>query len=213
LMIPGHDRTAVDYIPLGVAIAKRGYVCLAVTQPGFGRSTGSPDFVGPQTVAAMLAGYRKLSCEDFVDSTRMALFGYSRGAMAASLMAARLPRLRCVILGGGIYDLGAAYREIKDEGIRQNIEREAGVDSAAWRERSSLFLADHFECPVLILHGGADTSAPVSQARRLHDALAGLGKPSELVIIEGAEHGLPPNLILEHTLDFLARYLDVNTGK
>jgi len=208
LMIPGYARSAVDYIPLGVALAKRGYVCLAVTQPGFGRSTGAPDFVGPRTVEAMLAGYAKLIREDFVDSTKTALFGYSRGAMAASLMATRLSRLRGVILGGGIYDLGAAYREIKDEGIRQNIEREAGLDSAAWRERSSLFRADHFECPVLILHGEADASAPVSQARHLHDRLTQLGKFSELEIIPGADHGLPPNLILKYALPFLARNLD-----
>jgi dipeptidyl aminopeptidase/acylaminoacyl peptidase len=213
LMIPGYNRTAVDYIPLGVALAKKGYVCLAVTQPGFGRSTGPPDFVGPQTIAAMLEGYRRLIREEFVDSTRMALFGYSRGAMAASLMAARLPRLGCVVLGGGIYDLGAAYREIKDEDIRQNIEKEAGVDSAAWQQRSSLFLADRIECPVLILHGEADASAPVSQAHCLHDTLTRLGKPSELVIVEGADHGLPPNLILEHALPFLARHLHMDTGE
>ena len=212
LMIPGYMRSAVDQIPMAVALAKRGYVCLALSQPGFGRSTGKPDFAGPRTVAAMMEGYRRLLAESFVDTARTALYGYSRGAMVASLMVPRLPGLRCAVLGGGVYDLAAAYRELDIEGIRRNIEVEAGSDSTSLRARSSIFEAGRFGCPVMILHGEKDLNSPVEQARRMHEELRRLGKESELVVIEGAGHGLPPRVVLEHTIDFLDRHLGTAGG-
>jgi dipeptidyl aminopeptidase/acylaminoacyl peptidase len=208
MLIPGYSRSAVDYIPMSLALAKRGYACLAVTQPGFGRSSGHPDFVGPSTVSALSDGYSRFVAVPFVDSTRTVLFGYSRGAMAASLMACRLPGLRGAILGGGIYDLSAAYREIECEGIRRNIEAETGGDPSALRERSSLYLVDQFQCPVFILHGENDPSAPVSQAFRLHERLLEAGKSSQLEVVEGAGHGLAPHLVLKHILGCLERWLN-----
>jgi dipeptidyl aminopeptidase/acylaminoacyl peptidase len=207
MLIPGYSRSAVDYIPLSLALAKRGYACVAVTQPGFGRSSGQPDFVGPVTIRALMDGYRRFIAEPFVDSTRTVLFGYSRGAMAASLIACRLPNLRGVVLGGGIYDLCSAYREMEDQGIRENIKKEAGADSSALRERSSLFFVEKLQCPVLIIHGENDTSAPVAQAHLLHQRLIELGKVSELEIVKGTGHGLSPALVLQHTLDALQRWL------
>ena len=53
-----------------------------ITQRGFGKSTGKPDFVGPKTIAALEAGFQKFSKEPFVDATRLGVFGYSRGAIA-----------------------------------------------------------------------------------------------------------------------------------
>ena len=38
LLVPGYRRTAIDYIRVGLRFARAGYVGLAVTQPGFGRS-------------------------------------------------------------------------------------------------------------------------------------------------------------------------------
>src|SRR5262245_66453512 len=38
LLIPGFARTARDYIPLGLRLAKEGFACVAVTQRGFGKS-------------------------------------------------------------------------------------------------------------------------------------------------------------------------------
>lgn len=212
MMIPGYSRSAVNQIPMGVALARRGYVCLAVTQPGFGRSSGDPDFVVPKTVGALLDGYSQLVAEPFVDGARTVLFGYSRGAMAASLLACRLPDLRGAVLGGGIYDLEAAYREIESPGVRRNIEKEAGTDTTAFRERSALFQAERIRCPVLILHGGNDKNAPVGQAYRFHERLLELGKSSRLEVVEGVGHGLSPRVVLGHTLDALELWMNSERG-
>jgi hypothetical protein len=86
LMIPGYERSARNLIPIGVRLAEAGFACLAVTQPGFGKSDGPPDFVGPKTLKVLSVGYRKLQHETFVDAQRLGIYGYSRGAMAASLL-------------------------------------------------------------------------------------------------------------------------------
>src|SRR5262245_19603357 len=48
VLIPGYSRTARDYIPLGIRFAREGIAALAITQRGFGKSAGKPDFVGPK---------------------------------------------------------------------------------------------------------------------------------------------------------------------
>lgn len=39
LQIPGYSRTAADYIPLGLRLARKGYACVAITSRGFDKST------------------------------------------------------------------------------------------------------------------------------------------------------------------------------
>lgn len=85
LLIPGHMGTARDWISNGLTYARNGFAGLAVSQPGYGRSEGPGDYVGPRTIKVLTEGYRRLQRETFVDAKRMGIVGYSRGGMAASL--------------------------------------------------------------------------------------------------------------------------------
>jgi dipeptidyl aminopeptidase/acylaminoacyl peptidase len=49
----------------------------------------------------------------------MGIFGYSRGAIAASLMLAKLNDVKAAVVGGGIYDLEKAYQDLTIEGIKK----------------------------------------------------------------------------------------------
>jgi pimeloyl-ACP methyl ester carboxylesterase len=89
LLIPGYQRTAQDLIPMGKELAEAGFAGIAISQPGFGESEGPADFVGPKTLEVLTAGYRKLQNEPFVNPKVMGIYGYSRGGMAASLLAGR----------------------------------------------------------------------------------------------------------------------------
>jgi len=53
--------------------------------------------VGPKTIKALSEGYRKFQREPFVDSNRMGIVGYSRGGMAASLLAVQLDDVKAVV--------------------------------------------------------------------------------------------------------------------
>jgi dipeptidyl aminopeptidase/acylaminoacyl peptidase len=212
LLIPGYSKTARDYIPLGLRFVKAGFACVAVTQRGFGKSAGKPDFVGPQTVATLETGFRKFRKEPYVDGSRMGLFGYSRGAMAASLLAVRLKdtELRAAVFAAGIYDFKKAYDDIKLPGIRENMEQEAGLSEAAAQARTSVTKMAALPCPVLILHGEKDENAPVSQARLLADRLKELKKEFELKTFPDRDHDLGRQNVYDHTLGFFTRKLTVD---
>lgn len=207
LLIPGHATTARDWIGSGLTYARNGYAGLAVSQPGYGGSQGPGDYVGPKTIKVLIEGYRRLQREPFVDAKRMGIVGYSRGGMAASLLALELDDVKAVVMGAGVYDFKRAYDETGLDGIRQNMRAETGMTEAAIRERSSIVRMDKLKCPVLILHGEKDINVPVSQARLLRDRLTALKKDFEIQIFPDREHGIGPENLYKYSLDFLNRKL------
>jgi carboxymethylenebutenolidase len=65
-------------------------------------------------------------------------------------------------------------------------------------------------CPVLILHGDADDTVPVSEALYLKDLLEKKRVPYELKIYPGVGHGFGPDIMTDaaqRTLAFLRTYL------
>ena len=209
VLIPGYSRTARDYIPLGIRFAREGMAALAITQRGFGKSAGQADFVGPKTMAAIEAGFRKFRGEAYVDAARMGVFGYSRGAMAASLLAVTLKpdELKAAAFGAGIYDFKKAYDEVKLAGIRENMEKEAGVSEEAVAGRSSIRKMEALFCPVLILHGEKDENAPVSQAYLLRDRLKDLKKDFEIKTFSDRDHDIGRQNLNDHLLPFFKKHL------
>jgi len=209
VLIPGYSRTARDYLPAGIRFAKEGFAAVAITQRGFGRSEGKPDYVGPKTMAGIEAGFRRFRRESYVDSTRMGVFGYSRGAMAASLLSVRVTpsELRAAVFGAGLYDFKRAHDDVGILGIRKNMEKEAGLSDKAVKERSSVMHMESLACPVLILHGEADENVPVSQAYLLRDRLTELGKPFEIMTFPGAGHDMQGASVNDRALAFFRREL------
>ena len=206
LLIPGYERTARDLIPLGVRLAREGFAGVAVSQPGFGKSQGPPDFVGPKTLEVLTTGYRKLRQESYVDADRMAIYGYSRGGMAASLLAVELDDVKAAVFGAGVYDFQRAYDEVTLPGIRLNMKMETGMTKEAVRQRSSILRMENLKCPVLILHGERDQNVPVSQALLLRDRLTQLHKEFEIKLFPDKEHSIGPEAG-ELTVDFFRRRL------
>jgi len=213
LLIPGHATTARDWIPNGLTFARNGFAGVAVSQPGYGYSEGPGDFVGPKTIKALGEGYRKFQREPFVDAKRMGIVGYSRGGMAASLLAVQLDDVKAVVLGAGVYDFKKAHDEVKIEGIRQNMERETGMTKEAIRQRSSVLQMEKLKCPVLILHGEKDINVPVSQALLLRDRLTALKKDFEIQLFPDKDHSIGPQNLYKYSLDFLKRKLPGDAKK
>jgi len=206
LMIPGFQRTALDLISLGVALAREGIAGVGISQPGFGRSQGKPDYVGPKTLQVLKEGFKKFKRESYVNRNRLGIYGFSRGGMAASLLVVQLDDLDAAVLGAGIYDFKKAHDEATIEGIRQNMESETGWTEAAIRERSSVFKMEKLKCPVLILHGEKDENVPVTQAYLLRDRLTELKKEFEIKLFPDRPHGIGPE-VTTMTVDFFKRHL------
>lgn len=208
VLIPGFEGTAKTLLGVGIFFAGQGFACLAVTPPGFGKSEGKRDFMGPASIDAFAAGFRKFRHDPYVDSTKMGIFGYSRGGMGASLLAVKLGHeVKAAVLGAGVYDFKRAYDETKLDGIRENMKTETGMTERAIKERSSILYMNKLKCPVLIIHGENDGNAPTNQAFLLRDRLAELKKEFEFKILQDHVHGQLKGDFLTPALDFLSRKL------
>ena len=207
LLVPGHTRTAIDMLPLSVRFARAGFATIAVSQPGYGGSTGPADFAGPRTFAALRAAAERFAREPYVDAAHMGIYGYSRGALAAAELAARTDLFKAAVLGGGIYDFRAAYDQVSLAGIRANMASEAGLGDAAVRFRSPILDMAGLDGPVLIIHAAEDGNAPPAQAMMLDARLTALGRAHELLMIPGRDHALSVADIVVPATAFFTRNL------
>jgi len=204
MFVPGYQGTSKGYLSFGIIFAKSGFASMTVGTPGFGKTELKADFLGKNTIEAYIEGYKKFRRETFVDKNKLGIFGYSRGAIAASLMITELKDVKATVLGGGIYDLKKAYDELTIEGIKENIKAETGVSEKAFKERSAIFQAKKINSSVLIIHGEKDLNAPTNQAYLLRDELKKMNKDVELQIIAGQDHRIGGGGLLQLMVDFFS---------
>ncbi len=207
LMVHGHGSHARLMLAAARALADSGFAVMAVSQPGYGRSEGPADYIGPATIAAVGAALDDLAKRPGVDPTRHGAWGASRGGGAVATVATRRADLDAVITEGGVYDLWALARGTQIPGIADNIVAEAGPDSAAWRERSPLLAASKVKAAVLVLQGERDRNVPAGQAHAWADALKAAGVPVEARFFPAAEHRLPRSETRRLAHAFLRRTL------
>lgn len=185
----------------------RGWIAAAVSQPGYGASTGPPDCCGPRTQAALRIAMDHL-LERNADLARTIVWAISRGAVAAACAfvdGATEPAV--LILQAGTYDMERWVDWVREgvpggdvelaRAILANQEREAGLDREALRARSGVLHAARGSCDVLVVHGRSDPQGPPDDWRRMVEALRSAGRRAETAIAPEGEHRLPPRIALK----------------
>jgi dipeptidyl aminopeptidase/acylaminoacyl peptidase len=168
---------------------ERGYLAAAVSLPGYGTTSGPPDFWGPRSQAALRAALDYLLALPDIDREKVAVYGVSGGAATASMVATSDARITALILVAGVYDLGMEYPS-GDPGLDAYIER--GTTPEAFATRAALRYAERICSRTLILHGERDVRGrQVDQARLLADRLRTNGTPVRLRIYENTPHSIP----------------------
>ncbi|MCB9759089.1 MAG: prolyl oligopeptidase family serine peptidase [Alphaproteobacteria bacterium] len=190
---PG-GRVFVDWGVLK-GLAERGYLAVAVSQPGYGDSSGPADFCGPWTQHAVSGVIAKLRADGLASPTRLLIEGISRGAMTAGLIAGRDPSVSGLVLISGIYDLpsyaAAAPRRGIQRDIVDNLTAETGGGPEALEARSVLRLADQIKAEVLILAGAEDERTDPDQARTLAEQIERAGGHAQAIVFPDAGHQIP----------------------
>jgi dipeptidyl aminopeptidase/acylaminoacyl peptidase len=207
LMIHDDGSHARRMIAQARAITNRGYHVLLVSMPGYGLSEGPADFAGSATVDAVSAALDAMKARKDVIADRTGVWGHGLGATVAALLAGRRGDIAAVIAQGGLYDLAAIHRETADTALRQRIAAAVGPDSNAWRARSPAAAPDRMQAPILVLHGGRDVVAPVTQAKAYVDALHAAGKQAESVIVASSGHDVVGFEAMRTTRTYLAQKL------
>jgi len=140
-----------------------------------------------------------------IDAARLALLGLSAGAHLTLLahLARDVPELapdlppalrdvsedvRAVMVHYGPFDLGRA-RPFPDGTDPAGELLGPRRDDPAWIHLASpVQHAARATAPVLLIHGTADRVVSYRESVRMHEAFAAAGKPSELLLLEGAPH-------------------------
>lgn len=198
-------------------LANQGY---AVLQPNYRGSAGYGEAWLQQngyrswrtSMGDIAAGARWLASEGVADPRRMAIVGWSYGGYAALQTGVIEPELfRAIVAIAPVTDL----QEFKDErrwfSTGRNLREYIG-DGPHIAEGSPARHASRITAPVLLFHGDRDLHVLVGHSRRMHDALRGAGKSSELMVFEGLEHDFGDGDARRRMLERIGAFLRANTG-
>ncbi|WP_028402978.1 alpha/beta hydrolase family protein [Ectobacillus panaciterrae] len=170
-----------------------GYIVFAPSYRGNEGGEGRDEFGGNEN-EDVVSAYRLLHSSPFVDTERISIMGFSRGAINAALTAAKITNIHKLILWGGVSDLAQTYEERID--LRRMLKRVLGGTPnkipGVYQDRSPILMAKHIQCPVLIMHGTQDVQVDFSHGLNMYRTLKELEMNTEMHCYEGYGHHLPP---------------------
>jgi dipeptidyl aminopeptidase/acylaminoacyl peptidase len=174
--------------------AKKGYLAVSVSLPGFSDSSGPADFAGPYTQHAVEAVLAKLVADRQAAPDKIVIEGISLGAVTGALIASHDKPIAGLVLISGLYDMptflahpkSAAAMSVKAAAIEQT-----GGGGDALRSRSALFLASRNKANTLILSGGKDDRTDANQAVLYADAINATGGHARAHIYPQYGHAIP----------------------
>jgi len=178
-----HYQTAKGFDEYAQFFVSRGY---SVFAPNYRGSTGRGrefkhairgDWGGMEAEDVAEAG-RWLIDREWIDETRVAVYGASYGGYSTYVQLTRYPGLWTTGMAWmGMTDLRALYESSMPH-YRTILERQLGdpdENATLYGERSPITHVDRMEDPILITQGANDPRCPIEQARLFRDALENRG--------------------------------------
>lgn len=164
---------------------------LASNYRGNGGGEGSDSFGGDE-VNDVLRLIELGKEQEWWDGKNIFMLGWSRGGMMAYLAMKHGAQLTAVAVGAGMADLtnGGNITPAMEDLYQRRMPDYAARGEAALLERSAVQWPEKISAPLLLLHGDADPTIDVSEARLLYAKLQALGHPVKYVEYPGGDHAL-----------------------
>ena len=192
IVFNGNAANRAYRAPLAATLRSQGFQVLLFDYRGYGGNGGGP--TEPGLVADARAARAYLLGRVDVDASRLVYFGESLGAAVAIALA--------VEHGPAAMVLRSPFTSLVDVG---RVHYPFLPVALLLRDRfASLETIRDVKCPVLVIAGDRDRIVPVSQSRRLYDAVRA---PKDLVIIAGADHNGPELGAGEEMMAVVVRFL------
>ncbi|GGH14192.1 alpha/beta hydrolase family protein [Silvibacterium dinghuense] len=124
-----------------------------------------------------------------LDTSRMALMGYSYGGEMAGFVEGKTTRFKAIVSGAPVIDQNSEYgTESGSWYDRWFYGKPWEHEADAWRQ-SPLSGVSHAKTPFLLLQGEADTTDPLGQSQEMYRALRQMGVPVDMVQYPRENHG------------------------
>ena len=189
IIVPGTGSTKEEFFLLEAEFLRRGVATLSLDGPGQGEGAKDGPVVAEfeKPIGAVIDA---LEARGDVDAGRVGLFGRSMGGYFSGRAAAFEPRVKSVCTSGGVFDLAQTW-EFCQKHTHNSFAEMFQVDSLEdARKRAEDFtlrgVAEKIACPLLIVHGDRDKTAPLAGAREYHETAGSADK--ELCVIPGGNH-------------------------
>lgn len=138
------------------------------------------------------------------DPDKLAVGGWSYGAISTDFIIAQTSRFKAAIAGAGSSFFAALYGH--DQYIL-DYDTELGqpwANRAVWDKISVFYKVDKITTPTLFMGGAIDWNVPVIGSEQMYEAMKSLGRDTELVVYPGEFHGFRTP---SHIKDRLERHL------
>ncbi len=193
----------IQYLRGTSDLVRRGFSCLVVDGPGQGEAIRFRDmYLRHDFEIAGSAALDYLATRSDVDMNRVGIVAMSLGGYYAPRCAAMDRRFKACVAWGAAWDYHETWAR-RIERLKQaalpvpadHLLWVCGVDTfAAALKKIEGFrldgIAQQLECPFLLMHGTEDAQVPMSDARKLFDAVGSKDKTFRLFTPEegGAQH-------------------------
>ena len=191
--------------------AKHGYITIATQYSGNNGGEGKDEF-GGSDIEDVLNLYKILRGYGRSDTSKIGMYGISRGGLMAYLSLARVKWLKAVVVIGAPADQISAVKFRKE--WREHQIKMYGGSLKENKKRSPIYWTEKFskKTPLLIMHGGADWRVSPTDSIRLAQKLYEKKIPYRLIMFEGADHAISEYLETrnKYTFEWLDRFLKQN---
>lgn len=203
------------FVKMAERLASMGMVAMRFDFRCSGDSEGNFEDMtfGGEVSDALVSLDYMLQNED-VDPARLGVLGLSMGGAVAACVTGRSGKVRSTALWSAVADLNLfhyiAADLTKEHGPMDYYDRGGNLVGRGFIEGLVGYtpyteVADG-KTPVLVAHGNADQTVPVSHAHQFVESLQMAGNPHKLHIIEGADHTYNANPWETEVIDVTAKW-------
>ncbi|MBK9731018.1 MAG: prolyl oligopeptidase family serine peptidase [Chitinophagaceae bacterium] len=189
-----------------------GYVCIASQYRGNGGSEGKEEF-GGKDVNDILNLIPCLSAIDKADTSRIGMWGWSRGGMMTYLALTKTNKIKAAIVGSGMAD-GFIQTKKRPEMDSVFMELAPGYlqnKDSVLKTRSAVYWADRIcmTTPLLLLTGSADWRVSPEEQLEMVNKLYEIKHPLRFEFFEGGQHSLIEHFdeVNQAVKNFLDKYV------
>lgn len=191
-------------------LTQQGYIVASVDQRGTPSPKGRDwrkavlNQIGELRVKEQSAAAKIIGRRPYVDSTRMAVWGWSGGGSSTLLLMFR---------AADTYKVGMSVAPVADVRNYDTIyqERYVGLpqsDSAAYFDASAINFADGLKGDLLVVHGTGDDNVHYQGTEQLINKLVSLNKPFQVMSYPNRTHGIfEGRNTSAHLYNLMTRYL------